>query len=113
MAEEVAKAMEPNTDLLEWTKRDKRRLLHAVYCLVTLSVAMNDERSRADVNTPPQSQTVRHLLFKDETPLHSSTINTAAEPPSVIPLLDPSPSTMSKEDDPLAKRHCPSKSHDD
>ena len=48
-------------------------------------------------------------LFK----IHSSTTDTAAEPPSVIPLLDPSPSTMSKEDDPPAKRHCTSKSHDD
>ncbi|KAB5521663.1 hypothetical protein DKX38_025982 [Salix brachista] len=41
MAEEAAKAMEPNVDLLEWTKRDKRRLLHAVYRPVTLSVAMS------------------------------------------------------------------------
>uniref|UniRef100_A0A6N2KGW2 VOC domain-containing protein n=1 Tax=Salix viminalis TaxID=40686 RepID=A0A6N2KGW2_SALVM len=31
MAEEAAKAMEPNADLLEWPKKDKRRLLHAVY----------------------------------------------------------------------------------
>ncbi|KAG5240448.1 replication protein DNA-binding [Salix suchowensis] len=69
--------------------------------------------SRADVNTPPQSQTVRQLLFEDETPPHSSTTNTAVEPPSVIPLLNPSTSTISKEDDPPAKRHCPSKSHDD
>uniref|UniRef100_A0A6N2KSK7 Uncharacterized protein n=1 Tax=Salix viminalis TaxID=40686 RepID=A0A6N2KSK7_SALVM len=42
MAEEAAKAMEPNVDLLEWTKRDKRRLLHAVYRPVTLSVAMSE-----------------------------------------------------------------------
>ncbi|KAF9662608.1 hypothetical protein SADUNF_Sadunf18G0072000 [Salix dunnii] len=69
--------------------------------------------SRADINTPPQSKTVRQLLFEDQTPLHSSTTDTAAEPPSVIPLLDPSPSTMSKEDDPPTKRHCTSKSHDD
>ena len=26
--------------------------------------------SRADVNTPPQSKTVRQLLFEDQTPLH-------------------------------------------
>ncbi|KAF9674037.1 hypothetical protein SADUNF_Sadunf10G0086200 [Salix dunnii] len=26
------KLMEPNADLLEWSKKDKRRLLHAVYC---------------------------------------------------------------------------------
>ncbi|KAJ6422453.1 hypothetical protein OIU84_027418 [Salix udensis] len=31
MAEEAAKAMEPNADLLEWPKKDKHRLLHAVY----------------------------------------------------------------------------------
>ncbi|KAB5535059.1 hypothetical protein DKX38_018145 [Salix brachista] len=42
MAEEATKAMEPNADLLEWTKRDKRRLLHAVYRPVTLSVAMSE-----------------------------------------------------------------------
>uniref|UniRef100_A0A6N2L148 Uncharacterized protein n=1 Tax=Salix viminalis TaxID=40686 RepID=A0A6N2L148_SALVM len=41
MAEEAAKAMEPNADLLEWMKRDKCRLLHAVYRPVTLSVAMS------------------------------------------------------------------------
>ncbi|KAJ6422451.1 hypothetical protein OIU84_027416 [Salix udensis] len=31
MAEEAAKAMEPNADALEWPKKDKHRLLHAVY----------------------------------------------------------------------------------
>ncbi|KAF9663528.1 hypothetical protein SADUNF_Sadunf17G0060700 [Salix dunnii] len=31
MAEEAAKAMERNADLLEWPKKDKRQLLHAVY----------------------------------------------------------------------------------
>ncbi|KAF9669156.1 hypothetical protein SADUNF_Sadunf14G0078700 [Salix dunnii] len=69
--------------------------------------------SRPDVSTPAQSQTMRQLLFEDDTPLHSSTTNTAAEPPTIIPSLNPSVSTMSKEDDPPAKRHCPSKSHDD
>ena len=48
-------------------------------------------------------------LFK----IHSSTTDTAAKPPSVIPLLDPSPLTMSNKDNPPAKRHCTSKSHDD
>uniref|UniRef100_A0A6N2M8R0 Uncharacterized protein n=1 Tax=Salix viminalis TaxID=40686 RepID=A0A6N2M8R0_SALVM len=42
MDEEAAKAMEPNADLLEWTKRDKRRLLHAVYRPLTLRVAMSE-----------------------------------------------------------------------
>ena len=42
MAEEAAKAMEPNADLLEWMKRDKRRLLHVVYRPLTLSVAMSE-----------------------------------------------------------------------
>ena len=42
MAEEAAKAMEPNADLLEWMKRDKRRLLHVVYRPVTLSVTMSE-----------------------------------------------------------------------
>ncbi|KAG6778524.1 hypothetical protein POTOM_014859 [Populus tomentosa] len=31
MAEEAAKAVTPNAELLEWPKKDKRRLLHAVY----------------------------------------------------------------------------------
>jgi hypothetical protein len=31
MAEEAAKAVEPNAELLEWPKKDKRRLFHAVY----------------------------------------------------------------------------------
>ena len=31
MAEEAAKALEPNADLLEWPKKDKRFLLHVVY----------------------------------------------------------------------------------
>ena len=39
--------------------------------------------------------------------------NTSAKPPDVIPLLDPSASTMPKEDDQPKKRHCPSKSLDD
>uniref|UniRef100_A0A6N2L4T6 Uncharacterized protein n=1 Tax=Salix viminalis TaxID=40686 RepID=A0A6N2L4T6_SALVM len=84
MAEEATKAMDPNADLLEWTKRDKRRLLHAVYRPVTLSVAMSELYNKYCSRTAK-----RHPMF------------------------DPSPSTMSKEDDPPAKRHCPSKSHDD
>ncbi|KAJ6289377.1 hypothetical protein OIU76_025236 [Salix suchowensis] len=55
--------------------------------------------SRAHIATPSQSQTKKHLLFKDDTPLQSLTANTSAEPPIVIPLLDPSASTMPKEDD--------------
>ncbi|KAF9675180.1 hypothetical protein SADUNF_Sadunf09G0005400 [Salix dunnii] len=31
MAEEAAKAMEPNANLLEWPKKDRCRLLHVVY----------------------------------------------------------------------------------
>uniref|UniRef100_A0A6N2M013 Replication protein A OB domain-containing protein n=1 Tax=Salix viminalis TaxID=40686 RepID=A0A6N2M013_SALVM len=55
--------------------------------------------SIAHIATPSQSQTKKHLLFEDDTPLQSLTANTSAEPPIVIPLLDPSASTMPKEDD--------------
>ncbi|KAF9666437.1 hypothetical protein SADUNF_Sadunf16G0229300 [Salix dunnii] len=69
--------------------------------------------SRTHAATPSQSQTMKHLLFEDDTPLQSSTINTIAKPPNVISLLDPNTSAMSKGDDPPKKCHCPSKSHDD
>ncbi|KAF9674372.1 hypothetical protein SADUNF_Sadunf10G0120500 [Salix dunnii] len=69
--------------------------------------------SRAHTTTPSQSQAMKHLLFEDDTPLQSSTANTATKSPIVIPSLDPDASTMSKDDDPPKKRHCPSKSHDD
>ncbi|KAJ6292989.1 hypothetical protein OIU76_025449 [Salix suchowensis] len=55
--------------------------------------------SKAHVATPSQSQTKKHLLFEDDTPLQSLATNTSAEPPDVIPLLDLSASTMPKEDD--------------
>uniref|UniRef100_A0A6N2KS06 Replication factor A C-terminal domain-containing protein n=1 Tax=Salix viminalis TaxID=40686 RepID=A0A6N2KS06_SALVM len=71
--------------------------------------------SRAQVTTPSQSQTKKHLLFEDDTPLkgHILATNTTSEPPDVIPSLDPNASTMLKEDDQPNKRHCPSKSLDD
>ncbi|KAF9688535.1 hypothetical protein SADUNF_Sadunf02G0207100 [Salix dunnii] len=69
--------------------------------------------SRVHTNIPSQSQTMKHLLFEDDTPLQSSTTDTAVEPPNVIPLLDPDASAMSKDNDPPKKHHCPSKSHDD
>ncbi|KAJ6422455.1 hypothetical protein OIU84_027420 [Salix udensis] len=42
MAEEATKAMEPNADPLEWSKKDNALLLHAVYCSVTLSVPLSE-----------------------------------------------------------------------
>ncbi|KAF9666132.1 hypothetical protein SADUNF_Sadunf16G0197000 [Salix dunnii] len=69
--------------------------------------------SKTQAATPSQSQTIKHLLFEDDKPLQSSTTNIAAKPQKIIPLLDPTASTMSKGDDPPKKHHCPSKSHDD
>ena len=45
--------------------------------------------------------------------IHSFATNTSAEPPDVIPLVNPSASTIPEEDEQPKKRHCPSKSLDD
>ncbi|KAF9677816.1 hypothetical protein SADUNF_Sadunf08G0147100 [Salix dunnii] len=67
--------------------------------------------SRTQAATPSQSQTIKHLLYEDDTPMQRT--DTTAVPLKVIPLLDPNASTMSKGDDPPKKHHYPSKSHDD
>uniref|UniRef100_A0A6N2MFD4 ATP-dependent DNA helicase n=1 Tax=Salix viminalis TaxID=40686 RepID=A0A6N2MFD4_SALVM len=59
---------------------------------------------RADITTPSPSHAKKHLLLAT---------TTKAEPQDVIPLVDPSASTMPKEDDQAKKHHCPSKSLDD
>uniref|UniRef100_A0A6N2KQP1 Uncharacterized protein n=1 Tax=Salix viminalis TaxID=40686 RepID=A0A6N2KQP1_SALVM len=69
--------------------------------------------SGAHVVPPSLSQTIRHLLFKDETPLKSSATDATTRPPNIFPMLDHDASTMVKEDDPPKKHQCRSKSHHD
>ncbi|KAJ6318803.1 hypothetical protein OIU76_014204 [Salix suchowensis] len=71
--------------------------------------------SKADIATPSPSHAKKHLLFEDDTAVqsHSLTTTTTAEPQDVIPLVDPSASTMPEQDDQPKKHHCPSKSLDD